>query len=300
MRLAAAALILLMSLIACEGPGADSYYAEQAADGAVRREAPQGKLATPVPSAPVSETDDSDQPSGRLLAFRHGLSILADNKAIAGLVENHTAKCRSLGPEKCLVTGSNIQSWDDYSTNATLSLSIAPDIAQIFMDELVKGAADAGGRVTARSTNAEDLTRSIIDTDARLKARVTLRDRLQDLLANHEGKLSDLIEIERELARVQGEIDSLTSNLKAMWARVDMAALTITYESRVVSTHAPATPLKNAFAAFWGNLAEALANIITFVAHALPWGIALIILFFILRLFWYLFGFRFPRRRRSE
>ncbi|MGV6800343.1 MAG: DUF4349 domain-containing protein [bacterium] len=233
------------------------------------------------------------------LAYSHQMTLETDHEKIEALVASHLEKCRAFGADKCLVTGSNIQTYDEYSTTAMISLQIVPDLAGAFLDDLSSETMQGGGRIVSRNTYAENLTRSIIDTDARLKAQITLRDRLQDLLAHHEGKLGDLIEIERELARVQGQIDSLTSNLKAMRARVNMSSVTINYQSKVNVTSAPATPLKNAFSKFFNNVAEALAAIVTFFAYAVPWTIAGLFLLLVLRLVWRLFGLRFPWQKRA-
>jgi hypothetical protein len=58
-----------------------------------------------------------------------------------------------------------------------------------------------------------------------------LRDRLQALVATRPGKLADLLEVENELARVQGEIDSAQSELAVMRGRVAMSELKIRYTS---------------------------------------------------------------------
>ena len=78
---------------------------------------------------------------------------------------------------------------------------------------------------------SEDLTRQIVDTEAAVRARTALRDRLQAILATRPGKLSDLLEVEKELARVQGELDATQSELAVMRTRVVTSLLTITYSS---------------------------------------------------------------------
>jgi len=49
----------------------------------------------------------------------------------------------------------------------------------------------------------------VIDLDARLANLVAVRDRLQEHLARSTN-VSEVIEVERELARLQGDIDSLS------------------------------------------------------------------------------------------
>ena len=63
-------------------------------------------------------------------------------------------------------------------------------------------------RITSTNTTTEDLTRSIVDTDAANRARTVLRDRLERLLAERPGDLSEIMQLLTEIARVQGEIDA--------------------------------------------------------------------------------------------
>src|SRR5262249_31075192 len=88
------------------------------------------------------------------------------------------------------------------------------------------------------------------------------------------GRLSDLLDVERELARVQGEIDSTQSNLAVMRTRVDMSALTIAYQSapRAVASNT-FEPLTRAGAGFLGYLVQGLAWIIVLIAVLLPWAL---------------------------
>ena len=101
-----------------------------------------------------------------------------------------------------------------------------------------------------------------------------MRERLEDLLAHRPGKLSELLEVERELANVQGEIDAMESNLAVMKARVSMSLLTIDY----ASAGAPVTdttfaPIGDALQNFFGYIAQGIAIMITLIAVLAPWGL---------------------------
>ena len=140
------------------------------------------------------------------------------------------------------------------------------------MSRLEGDAKSAGGRVRSQATTTEDLTRQIVDTEASLRAMTTLRDRLQRLLATRPGKLSDLLDVERELARVQSQIDAQQSNLAVMRTRVSMSELTVAYESAPLAVAGDTfEPLTDAFAGFTGVLIRGVAIIITLIAALLPW-----------------------------
>ncbi|MEM6899591.1 MAG: DUF4349 domain-containing protein, partial [Pseudomonadota bacterium] len=135
------------------------------------------------------------------------------------------------------------------------------------------------------------------DADARLKAQITLQGRLEDLLANRDGELSDFLQIERELARVTGDIESINTNIKAQRQRVSKSELTVSYENqRTVVPGGRRNPLARAFGDFFYNLSDALASVITFFAIALPWLLVIGILLFIwLRAIW-----PWVRKRREK
>jgi chromosome segregation ATPase len=161
--------------------------------------------------------------------------------------------------------------------NGMVALRGEPAWLQTFMAGLEAQADAADGRITRHTTNTEDLTQQIVDTEARQRAQTALRDRLQELLRNRSGRLSDLLETERELARVQGEIDALTSSLAVMRTRVAMSELTLSYQSSPQPLRGDTfRPLGDALAGFLGIVIAGFAAIITIFAGLLPFAIVLI------------------------
>jgi hypothetical protein len=158
-----------------------------------------------------------------------------------------------------------------------VSLRGEPQWLRTFMGGIEAQADAAGGRVISQTTSTEDLTRAIVDTEARQRAQTALRDRLQELLRDRTGRLSDLLETERELARVQAEIDSIQSNLAVMRTRVAMSELTLSYRSapRPVGSDT-FEPLRNAFANFLKIVVAGFAAIVTIIAGLLPFVIVIV------------------------
>jgi len=104
---------------------------------------------------------------------------------------------------------------------ATVELRIPPEELERFLDS-----ASELGSVQERSVSFEDVSTDVIDLDARLANLVAVRDRLQEHLAR-SANVSEIIEVERELARLQGEIDSLTGRLAFLRSSSSYAAVTI-------------------------------------------------------------------------
>ena len=83
------------------------------------------------------------------------------------------------------------------------------------------------GRVTEESQNAEDVTSTVADLDARLSnSRVTER-RLTEVLERRTGGVADVLEVEREIARVRGEIEQMEAQRKQLDRRIEYATLTM-------------------------------------------------------------------------
>ena len=119
-------------------------------------------------------------------------------------MDGHAAACRNAGPRVCQLVASRRDGDPPDTLQGSLSLRAEPQWLQRFMKGVQNDAIGAAGRVTSQWTTTEDLTRDIVDTEATLRAKRALRDRLQQLLATRPGSLSDLLGVERELSRVQG------------------------------------------------------------------------------------------------
>lgn len=87
------------------------------------------------------------------------------------------------------------------------------------------------GKVTSRRMSSEDVTEQYVDTDARLKTKIALRDRLRGLLDRAEN-VNDVLAIERELSRVQADIDSMQARLKSFKGMVDLASVNVTIQRK--------------------------------------------------------------------
>jgi hypothetical protein len=106
-----------------------------------------------------------------------------------------------------------------------------------------------------------------------MRAKTTLRDRLQRLLAERPGKLAELLELERALAEVQGQIDAAQSELAVMRTRVATSAMQIEYASTGISTRPGAwTPLTEALGDAGGMLAASLGVLVQLIVVAAPWA----------------------------
>jgi hypothetical protein len=83
------------------------------------------------------------------------------------------------------------------------------------------------GELKNQTLGTEDVTKAYFDTDARLKNAHVMEQRLIDMLNTKTGKVSDLLQVEKELGRVREEIEKMQGELKYWDSQVQFATLTI-------------------------------------------------------------------------
>jgi hypothetical protein len=83
------------------------------------------------------------------------------------------------------------------------------------------------GQVVEDTQGSEDVSDQLVDLGARLTSARATERRLTELLRNRTGKLSDVLDVERELARVRVDIERLDAETTNIGRRVSYATLTI-------------------------------------------------------------------------
>jgi hypothetical protein len=290
MRRFAAGLLLAGLLAACgQADMADQAATEESAGGYAQRvhggemppaappppPAPTDAREADVAQQPAPQADQPSQPAGPspvlYLAYTYGVGLEIPSERLSGVMDRHVQVCQAAGPRLCQLIGSNRTGDPESYMQGYVSFRGEPNWLRTFMGGLETEADEAGGRIVSQTVNSEDLTRQIVDTEARMRALTSLRDRLQELLRSRPGRLADLLEVERELARVQGELDATQSNLAVMRTRVAMSELTLNYQSapRPVGSDT-FEPLRQALAGFLGIIVAGFAAIITIIAALIP------------------------------
>jgi anti-sigma factor RsiW len=83
------------------------------------------------------------------------------------------------------------------------------------------------GELKNQTLGTEDVTKAYFDTDARLKNAHVMEQRLIDILKTKTGKVSDLLQVEKELGRVREEIEKMQGELKYWDSQVQFATVTV-------------------------------------------------------------------------
>jgi hypothetical protein len=131
------------------------------------------------------------------------------------------------------------------------------------------------GRVQNESQSGEEVTQQHADLVARLKNSRETEARLQAILQQRTGRIEDVLQVEEEIARVRGEIESMESDQDSLEHRVSFATvelqLTEEYKAQLNSPDASAlTRMHNSFVAGFHNASETVLGIVLFLEEYGP------------------------------
>jgi len=112
------------------------------------------------------------------------------------------------------------------SENTEISASLVIRIPSNGLNDILKKL-ESLGDVTHKTLSSEDVTEFCIDIEARLKNKRALCARMRELL-KQATDVQDILAIEKELSRVQSDLDSMEGRLKALKGQVNFATINVT------------------------------------------------------------------------
>ena len=222
-----------------------------------------------------AEAESSDEiPTSRpQIAYSYSYAFRVPADRIAGVQERHADMCLKLGNNTCRIVSMDRDGSEGDYASGTLQIAVAADRARAFGQSLAKVTEGAGGEQTGASISGEDLSKQIVDTEARLRARRVLRDRLMEVLETRRGSVAELVEAERSVAQVNEEIDQAQSWLAEMRQRVALSVMTIDYRSDAPSEGGFTDPIRTAIGSFGTIIGAVIGILITVLAVAIPLGL---------------------------
>lgn len=246
-----------LSLAGC-GQAPQSGQVDQLASSDIKEEAP----------GPAAEKDANpiavSASSSPKIAYVYDYGFRLAPERIPKVQRKQADLCEKQGPHVCRILEMRQDGGEGNYASGSLSLAVAAPRARAFGARLVQIAGKADGKQVSSSISGEDLSKQIVDTEARLRARTLLRDRLMDILATRKGKVSELVEAERSVAQVNEEIDEARSWLAEMQGRVNFSRVNLTYRSGAPSSGGFMAPVRAAF----GNLGSILGAVVAFLIMA--------------------------------
>lgn len=236
------ASISLFALAACGGEADhedNAVFGEPAMEAAADTgAAAQGSSAAEAPAERSADSELaalSDRPDIPVtlprVAYAYDLGFRLAGEDIVPLQQEHADMCEALGPYNCQIVQLSSSGEVGEDIRGELVLAVASDKARGFAKVLTGAASHAGAESFRANIQGEELSKTIVDTEARLRSRIALRDRLLEVLETRKGKVEELVEAERSVAAVNEEIDAAQSWLREQQGRVAFSRMTISYET---------------------------------------------------------------------
>ena len=181
--------------------------------------------------------------------------------------------------KKYKATVQSDNSGKDYSSFfRNISIRIPNQSFDAFINEISNGVA----YFDKKEISSQDVTEQFVDIEARLKAKRTLENRYLQIL-NKASKVSEILEIERELATIREEIEAKQGQLQYLQSKVSMSTVTI----EMYTENPSGSSATISYASKMGNAIKSGFNgISTFfigILHIWPFILILAVVFFFVR-----------------
>jgi len=131
------------------------------------------------------------------------------------------------------------------------------------------------GRVTQESQSGEEITQPYTDLIARLSNARATEKRLVEVLAQRTGKVADVLEVELEIARVRGQIESMEAQRRSLEKQVQFATVQLRVtedfkQSLEVTPPSTGTMLWNALADGFRSAVDTVLGVAEFLLRTGP------------------------------
>jgi hypothetical protein len=227
------------------------------------------------------------------LTYAYALSYLLPGDKIAGAQDAHRDMCEEMGPSRCQLLGLERGVGEEQSNNARLKLRVATSEARRFQVLLDHEVTEAGGRVDNAKIATDEVSKQIVDTEARIRQRELLVGRLTEMLRKRGGKPADLLDAERSVTQAQEELDQARGWLGELRGRVAMSEFEIRYAAIAPSASSQnlGTYLGEAAQGSGAVFETGLRVLLSLTIYLLPWLLLLALP---------VLGLRALRKRRAE
>ncbi len=232
---------------------------------ACKRDVPVPMLGVPAPARAMMMRVAEPGTAERRIAYSHSFVVELPSAAVQATQQKALAACIAAG---CSVLNTRLDRLPNGAVQGAISVRIAPDKYQAFADTVTAPPA----RLISHDETAEDKTVAVLDIDKRLAAQVTLRDRLTQLLQQSGASVTDLVAVERQLAEVQGTIESETAQRDYLRTITDTVKVDVSYNG-LIQQAGPLdiSPIRAAIDDVPRTMIGSLGDVIGWVAYALPW-----------------------------
>lgn len=152
-------------------------------------------------------------------------AVIDKVNSVGGYIENST-----------ITGGRKINTEDFRNREASFVLRVPEKSYKAVLDDLI-----TIGNIIRNERGGSDITSEYFDSEARLKSLTIQEERLLEILKKAD-KVTDIIEIERELSNIRYQIENLTGTLRKWDNLVSFATINVhVYEVREITKPEPIT-----------------------------------------------------------
>ena len=217
-----------------------------------------------------STTTEDQDPALQVPAERKLIQNAELELQIASYVDAWRAVDQHLAAAKGYLANAEVDHHDGHVSRATLTLRIPADQLATFLDSSA-----SLGTVLRERLDTEDVTDKYYDLAARMRSAKKLEERLIELVGSHTGGVKDLLEVERELARVRERIESMEGKLRLYDKQVAFSTLQLVLVTKQVYAGGPPAGLgeraASVLATSWAALVGLGRALVLMLAGLLPW-----------------------------
>src|SRR5689334_452229 len=230
--------------------------------GACKRQPPTPYAAAPMAPAAMRSMAVGQAPdaTNRRVAYTENFVVELPSEAVEATQQETLKKCLAAG---CTILNTGLDRLRNGAVEGSIAVRIAPDRYQAFADTIVAPPA----RLVSHAETAEDKTIPLLDLEKRLNAQTALRDRLQKMLEQAGTSVGDLVAVEKQLAEVQGTIESETAQRDYLRTITDTVRVDVSYNG-LIQQAGPIniSPIRAALDTFVQTVIESCGDMIGWVA----------------------------------
>jgi hypothetical protein len=212
MKLKISVLLFVFLILGC-----NKSFEEVATDYTEMASVSEDAKAVQILKLPPKETSDETSIKAKIiknanLRFETD-DLIKTNAKIQASVKKLNATIQSDTEEK------------EYKTNTRrLLVRIPSKNFEDFITEISKGV----GYFDTKEISSQDVTEEFIDIESRLKTKKVLESRYLELLKK-ANKISEILEIEKQISEIREEIESKEGRLKYLNSQVSMSSVSIKF-----------------------------------------------------------------------
>lgn len=219
----------------------------------------------------------SQRETNSFLAYEHTLTIKISEAKLEQQYNQTIQSCSKNVEFQCVILGTRLETGS--RRYAMIRLRINPK----GLNKLIQTAAGEG-RVEKKSTHVKDLARPIRDNTQRRSMLKNHQNQLLKLQNRPDNNIDSLIKISSELAKIQADLEYADGQNVHLMKRVKLDLVRFYFE--VEHQNSFLNPIVKVLKDFSNIISEGVAHMIWVVGYALPWGVMIGFLGWIVRLVW--------------